>query len=598
MQNTVTRRDLLAAGGTVAMGAALLASGAHAVTAHASEATAAPGTLDENGRYIPSFMNAPEAPTSWDEEYDCDVAVVGLGVAGICATRAAMEEGVNVVAVEQCPTFSYRSAQFAAINSSVHKACGCEFDEEQKQRIVQEFMKDSSGRANQRIWERWANESGQILDWFLAGKPDYRVLDSRLIVKDSQDVIEELGLQSYLDDYSAVGGDDSSEVMTVTVLDWPNNDAVDPYSNQYPQYFCPANILEGQAPLHNAHLAMFEEAPNVELLFNTKGEQLIMEDGRVVGLFAKNADGKTVRVNAANGVVISAGDYMANTEMCDYYMRSAFEYPSYIWTSFDADGNSTSNGSGILMGLWAGAKVEPGEHAQMVHGFGGGLGFDPFLFVDGNGERFMNENSRGDLFSVVSTRAAKKCYWQIFDANYAEQVPTMPAGHACCYKVVEDAQDMPWGNFLGSGIRTRDDVESGCTCVCNSIEELAAAMEVDAETLKATIDRYNELAAKGVDEDFGKRADLLYPIEQPPFYASKFTPADQMRFCALTGLWSDQDARVYDNDLNVLPGLYAAGNSQGNRFNVDYATTFMGVSHSMAMTYGYIAGKNAAAKLS
>ena len=246
------------------------------------------------------------------------------------------------------------------------------------------------------------------------------------------------------------------------------------------------------------------------------------------------------------------------------------------------------------MALWAGAKVEQSEHAQMVHGFGGGLGFDPFLFVDGNGERFMNENSRGDLFSIITARAAGKKFWQIFDSNYADQVPTMPAGHACCYKVVEDAQEMPWGNFLGSGVRTREAVETGCTCVADSIEELAVAMEVDAETLKATIDRYNELAEKGVDEDFGKRADLLYPIAEPPFYANLNTPEQQMRFCALTGLWSDQEARVYDDDNAVIPGLYAAGNSQGCRFNVDYATTFMGVSHSMAMTYGYIAGKNAA----
>lgn len=221
MERSLSRRTLLTAG--AAATAATIATISAPVTARANEAAASTplGTVDpETGRYIPSFMTAPEPYASWDEELDCDVAVVGLGVAGICATRAAMEEGVEVVAIEQCSDFSYRSAQFAGINSSVHKACGCEFSEDQIQAIVCEFMKDSSGRANQRIWERWAHESGQILDWFLAGKPDYRVLDSRLIVKDSQDVIEELGLESYIDgSYSAVDGDDASDVMTVTVLD-------------------------------------------------------------------------------------------------------------------------------------------------------------------------------------------------------------------------------------------------------------------------------------------------------------------------------------------------------------------------------------------
>ncbi len=123
-------------------------------------------------------------------------------------------------------------------------------------------------------------------------------------------------------------------------------------------------------------------------------------------------------------------------------------------------------------------------------------------------------------------------------------------------------------------------------------------MGVPVETLQATIDRYNELVELGVDEDFGKRSELLHPISQPPFYAVKFTPDAQMAFCALTGLWSDSEARVYNTSLEVIPGLYACGNAQVCRFNVDYPTTYMGISHGMAMTYGYIAGKNAAAKLS
>ena len=133
MERSFSRRTLLAAGAA----AAVTAAAASAALADEAQATAPLGTVDpETGRYIPSFMTAPEPYAAWDEELDCDVAVVGLGVAGICATRAAMEEGVEVVAIEQCPDFSYRSAQFAGINSSVHKACGCEFDEDQIQAIV------------------------------------------------------------------------------------------------------------------------------------------------------------------------------------------------------------------------------------------------------------------------------------------------------------------------------------------------------------------------------------------------------------------------------------------------------------------------------
>lgn len=58
------------------------------------------------------------------------------------------------------------------------------------------------------------------------------------------------------------------------------------------------------------------------------------------------------------------------------------------------------------------------------------------------------------------------------------------------------------------------------------------------------------------------------------------------------GLESDEECRVYDDDRNVIPGLYVAGNMQGCRFAVEYPTTVPGISHSMALTYGKIAGEN------
>jgi hypothetical protein len=46
-------------------------------------------------------------------------------------------------------------------------------------------------------------------------------------------------------------------------------------------------------------------------------------------------------------------------------------------------------------------------------------------------------------------------------------------------------------------------------------------------------------------------------------------------------------------DHNPIPGLYLAGNVQGNRFSVEYPTTVCGISHSMALTFGYIASETA-----
>ncbi len=64
-----------------------------------------------------------------------------------------------------------------------------------------------------------------------------------------------------------------------------------------------------------------------------------------------------------------------------------------------------------------------------------------------------------------------------------------------------------------------------------------------------------------------------------------------MLVCA-GGLESDEEGRTFDNERNVIPGLYVAGNIQGNRYAVEYPICLKGLSHSLCMFYGYVAGKN------
>ena len=111
------------------------------------------------------------------------------------------------------------------------------------------------------------------------------------------------------------------------------------------------------------------------------------------------------------------------------------------------------------------------------------------------------------------------------------------------------------------------------------------------KTALASIERYNELAKKGVDEDFGKVATRMWPLENGPFYADQFVCALLLVICG--GLESDEDCHTFDADRNIIPGLYVAGNVQGSRFAHEYPITLKGVSHAMAVYYGYVAGNNA-----
>ena len=135
----------------------------------------------------------------------------------------------------------------------------------------------------------------------------------------------------------------------------------------------------------------------------------------------------------------------------------------------------------------------------------------------------------------------------------------------------------------------------GRAIMADTLEELVARMYPDDEkvqkTALASIERYNELAKKGSDDDFGKIPSRMWALEKGPYYADQFVCALLLVICG--GLESDENCHTFDKDRNPIPGLYVAGNVQGSRFAHEYPITLKGVSHSMAMYYGYVAGQNA-----
>ena len=94
--------------------------------------------------------------------------------------------------------------------------------------------------------------------------------------------------------------------------------------------------------------------------------------------------------------------------------------------------------------------------------------------------------------------------------------------------------------------------------------------------------RYNELYEQGEDTDFGKRAELLTSITEPPFYALKWGPA---LLNVHGGMITDLNMRILDRDNRPIPGLYAVGNTAGGLYGVDYPLLWNGNSHSRAITW-------------
>jgi len=111
------------------------------------------------------------------------------------------------------------------------------------------------------------------------------------------------------------------------------------------------------------------------------------------------------------------------------------------------------------------------------------------------------------------------------------------------------------------------------------------------DTFVATVKRYNELAKKKKDTDYYKRSDRLFPIETAPFYGGA---TGQALLVVMGGLVVNGKCHVCDKNFDAIPGLYAAGNAMGGRFATDYAVTAAGVSHGTALTFGRLAGEEAA----
>ena len=144
-----------------------------------------------------------------------------------------------------------------------------------------------------------------------------------------------------------------------------------------------------------------------EARFNLKGEQLIKEGDKVVGVYASDEDGNIVRINAKKGVVLSCGDMSSDTEMLTYYAPQATKYGCFFST-MDKSGKPVNTGDGHKMAMWAGAVMEDGPYAPMTHSLGtNSVGIDPFLMVNQDGKRFANEDvGAQELQNASSVRRA------------------------------------------------------------------------------------------------------------------------------------------------------------------------------------------------
>lgn len=519
---------------------------------------------------------------------DVDVAVVGCGIAGVAACRSVAEDGGLVAAFEKANGPQCRSGEYAVINGKVQAKWGRDtWTREQIDDIIDSHMVESTYRCKRSIMSKWAHNIGDAFDWWVEANPDLY----------------------YAETTRSAIPDESADNFIIPIF-YPLPEHYDWKQERFPCYPTSVEFKPDQHVTVEANMQKAIDTGNVQTFYGCFVEKLIMDNGRCVGLYARDAaTGEYIKCNASKGVILSTGDYSQNTKMLKHFCPEVIENNiQCLFTNVDVEGNFTNQGDGIQLGMWAGAQVQQ-SHAPMIHHMGGGadlagvgvMGNAGFLNLDLNGKRFMNEDLPGQQLENQIELQKNRESWQIFDSNWPEQLPYMPAAHggACYYEDYASEDEGPKNNTTYRNYKSPYQLEAavadGRAVKADTLEELVAKIYPDnpaaQQTALDSIQRYNELAKAGYDEDFHKPASRMWAVENGPFYADKFTTA--LLLVCIGGLESDEDCHTFDADRNVIPGLYVAGNIQGNRFATEYPIGLKGVSHSMAMYYGYVAGKNA-----
>jgi succinate dehydrogenase/fumarate reductase flavoprotein subunit len=328
-----------------------------------------------------------------------------------------------------------------------------------------------------------------------------------------------------------------------------------------------------------------------EIRWSQKSERLVRDgnSGPVTGVIASDENGAYTRYNAKS-VIIATGDYAADLEMMNYYspmVAYANDQAYYIPPGVDT-------GDLHKQAIWIGAAMQKSEpHSAVMHLDFGAASYG-FLHVNGEGRRFKNEDVNTQSKSVTKALQTNKDAYTIYDSHGLEYVKKqMDAGVGGGLQWGQLTQ--PVGgeyNLEAQQIVLQQEIEGGLTFEANTLEELAQKIGVPAENFVAAVERYNELAIAGNDVDYGKRPEVMDPVQEPPFYAGHLS-ANLLTMCG--GLRTDIGARVLDSSDQPIQGLYVCGSAAGEFFGAgDYPTYVPGIGHGRCVTFGRIAGINAA----
>lgn len=504
---------------------------------------------------------------------DADIVIIGAGGAGLSAAVTAAEAGKKVIVLEK--------NGFAGGNTSV---CGGCFN---SANVNQSHIKMTEGQR-------------KIVEGILAEKPKSD-LHKELIGKVSKqwkayndkketvlfDSPEFHALQTWKSgDYKA----DLALVYTLTQntgnvmkqlekigFVWRDK-ATQFVGALWPRSNRAQNFKSGVGYIDTFLAYIKDKKLPVTIELSTKANELIVKDGRVVGVKAQaiggDEKGRKYVVNAKNGVILATGGFGANVEM-----RNAYDE---LWGKKLGKTTPTTNlpsatGDGITMAKQVGANLVQMGWIQL---FPAGdpqtgatsfkLGENSCIYVNRDGKRYVNESERRDVLAKANLAQKDGLFFVISSAKRA--------------LIDKDGRN-------AYGVKVEDILASGKSYKADTLEELAKKAGINAANLVETVKKWNEFCKKGTGDEMGRPTcmDEHRLDEGGPYYATLMTPSVHH---TMGGVQINTKAQVINKAGKVIPGLYAAGEVTG----AIHGTNRVGCNAVPdALVFGHIAAETAAA---
>lgn len=485
---------------------------------------------------------------------DADIVIVGAGGGGLSAALEAVAQGAQKVIVLEMTAktggaLNYTSGSMSAAGTIIQKEDGIEDTVESYVADIINNGDDFGGKPNEELIRVYANEAAQTFDWLYEnGLKDCKFSTDRAT-----------GARAVFAPEHAL------------------------YSIQRTYKASPKDPANYKSAAHEVLDALVKADGRIEVKLNTKAKKLEANDkGQVLTVVTEDG----TRYTAQKAVIMATGGYSANGRLMAQFVPNGDYY--LAGGAAGADGNGLHMmqevGAGLTamdaiptfpMGLVSRDNPRTGSIASTYTWKAGGI------VVNQNGERFCNETESNPAIREVAL----------------EEQPGAVQYDIFTDKIVEDLRANNGAFFYDAffadeSMRGYHVVESAAT-----LEELAEKIGVPAENLTRTVAAYNEAVEAGASDEFGRLYDgavnaynfCTNKIEGDKFYAIRL-----QALCVMTlgGVTANSSMQVLDEAGNVIPGLYAAGETVGGVWGkfVSGGTGVMG-----PIVFGKIAARHAMA---